>query len=113
MILFGYYLDRFGIPLFSVHLLITFLVIGEIALLKKPHLLRSTIKADKKFTLGFVFLYLLQDFLCIFSQHYRRFFPVGRNCDMFQHFAIPKYIAERNSLLFGDTPHICCISRLK
>jgi len=73
MILFGYYLDRFGIPLFSVHLLITFLVIGEIALLKKPHLLRSTIKADKKFTLGFVFLYLLQDFLCIFSQHYRRF----------------------------------------
>jgi len=71
---FGYYLDRFGIPLFSVHLLITFLVIGEIALLKKPHLLRSTIKADKKFTLGFVF-YTCYRIFCAYSPSTTVVFP--------------------------------------
>lgn len=109
MILFGYYLDRFGLPLFSVYLLIIFLPIAVLLitwiLLKKSHLLRSIIsaRADKKFTLGFVFI-LATGFFVHILPSFPSFFPVGRNCDTFQHFAIAKYIAEHNSLLFGDTP---------
>ncbi len=103
MILSGYYLDRFGLPLFSVYTLSIFLLLAGIALLKKPHLLRSSIKTDKKFTLGFVFI-LATGFFVHILPALPSFFPVGRNCDTFTHFAITKFIAEHNSLLFGDTP---------
>lgn len=107
MILFGYYFDRFGLPLFSVYLLIMFLLIAVLLiigiLLKKPHLLHSSINIDKKFTLGFVFI-LATGFFVHILPALPSFFPVGRNCDTSFHFALAKFIAEHNSLLFGDKP---------
>jgi len=109
MVLFGYYLGRFGLPLFSVHLLIIFLLISVLLItwisLKNPHLLRSiiSIKADKKYSLGFIFI-LAVGFLVHILPSLPSFFPVGRNCDTFAHFAVTKFITEHNSLLFGDNP---------
>lgn len=109
MVLFGYYFDRFGLPLFSVYLLIIFLLIAVLLiagiLLRNPHLLRSiiSIKGDKKFSLGFIFI-LAAGFLVHILPSLPSFFPVGRNCDTFSHFAVTKFITEHNSLLFGDNP---------
>ena len=109
MILFGYHLGRFGLLLFSVYLLIIFLLISVLLIiwisLRNQHLLRSiiSIKADKKFSLGFIFILATGFFVHIFPA-LPSFFPVGRNCDTFQHFAVAKFITEHNSLLFGDNP---------
>jgi hypothetical protein len=51
MILFGYYLNRFGLPLFSMYLLIIFspLVVVLITwILLTSHLLSPSMKTDKK-----------------------------------------------------------------
>jgi hypothetical protein len=103
MMLFGYYFDRFGMPVFSGYTVIAFLLVVGILLLKNGRHLRLDVEVDKKFTLGFI-LILATGFLVHILPALPSFFPVGRNCDTFQHFAIAKFITEHNSLLIGDKP---------
>jgi len=104
MIVFGYYFDRFSMPVFSGYTVIAFLLVVGILLLKNGRHLRLDVEVDKKFTLCFVFVVLV-GFVVYILPSLPSFFPVSRNVDSACHFAITNFIAEHNSLLFGGSPY--------
>jgi len=104
MILFGYYFDRFGMPVFSGYAVVAFLLVAGILLLKNRRPLRLDVEVDKKFTLGFAFVVLVGFFVYILPS-LSSFFPVSRITDSGMHYAISKFIAEHNLLLFNGSPY--------
>lgn len=104
LILLGYYLDRFGMPIFSVYTLIIFLFIAGAIVLKDRHRPRPDIEIDRKFELGFIFI-LTVGFIVYILPSIPSFFPVARIGDSAMHYAISTFITEHNSLMFSGSPY--------
>jgi len=104
LILFGYYLDRFGAPLFSIYTLIIFLLIAGTILLRNRQLLHPNIEVDKKFAIGFLFIFVV-GFIVYILPALPSLFPVGRITDSAMHYAISKFITEHNSLMFSGSQY--------
>lgn len=97
LVLFGYYLNYLGAPLFSVYTLILFSLVAAVILLNYRQLLHPDIDIDRTFTLGFIFIIII-GFIAYIFPALPSFFPVSRNADSAAHFEMLSYIVETNAL---------------
>jgi len=103
MILIGYVLNFFGLPLISKNTLIFFLLICIMILIKNKDNLYQKVRIDDRYNIfSFIFIFIV-GFISYIFPILPSLLPVSRNVDSAAHFAMVKYIVENNILMLHNT----------
>lgn len=104
LILLGYILDYFSLPLISKYTLIFFILMGGTILIKNKANLYQKVTINEKYDIfGFIFIFIVGFISYIFTI-LPSLLPLSRNVDSAAHFAMVKFIVENNMLMLHNVP---------